>query len=98
MTNKTIEIDGIAFRGTVLETAHAAILLIQGKSAHLGCGYFSLGPADKLGDRFAIVTGVKSFEDMLAAPVRGISREAAACGVETGMTGREALLLMEAGE
>lgn len=95
MTSETLEIDGVPFTGTLLRTEHATLLLIQGKKAHLGCAYFSLGPADKLGDRFAIVTGVKSFDDMLAARVVGISKTAALCGVEAEMTGREALLLME---
>ena len=95
MTSDTIEIDGLSFTGTQLRTEHAAILLIQGKSGNLGCGYFSLGPAEKLGDRFAIVTGVKCFSDMLEARVSAVSGAAALCGIECGMAGREALLRME---
>jgi len=95
MTNKTLKIGEASFIGTLLQTEHGSILLIQGKRANLGCGYFSLGPADKLGDRFAVVTGVKSFEDMLAAGVVAASKAAGECGVVPGMTGREALLVME---
>jgi uncharacterized protein YunC (DUF1805 family) len=95
MISDTIEIDGILFRGTALKTRHATILLIQGESGNLGCGYFSLAPADRLGDRFALVTGVKEFSDMLEARVSAVSEQAALCGVEPGMTGREALLRME---
>jgi len=95
MISDTIELDGISFQGTALKTRHATILLIQGEAGNLGCGYFSLGPADRLGDRFALVTGVKEFSDMLVARVSAVSEEAARCGVEPGMTGREALLRME---
>ena len=54
-----------------------------------------MAPADFLGDRFAVVTGVKNFEDMLNAKVVVLSSAAIAAGGEPGMTGREVLLLME---
>ena len=95
MEQEQINIDGIEFQGTRLKTQHGTILLIQGGKANLGCGYFSIAPADKLGDRFAIVTGVKSFEDMLQAKIRQFSKAAAESGVADSMTGRDALLLME---
>ncbi|MPM64087.1 hypothetical protein SDC9_110973 [bioreactor metagenome] len=95
MTSETLEIDGTPFTGVRLRTEHTTLLLIQGKKANLGCAYFSLGPADKLGDRFAIVTGVKSFDEMLEARVVAVSNTAALCGVKPEMTGREALLRME---
>ena len=90
-----IEIDGVIFQGIQLQTEHASILLIQGRKANLGCGYFSTMPADKLGDRFAIVTGVKCFDDMLQAKVLHLSKAAEQSGVSASMTGREALLQME---
>ena len=40
------------------------------------------------------MTGVKSYDDMLNATVRGVSSAASALGVEPGMTGRDALLKM----
>ena len=46
-------------------------------------------------DRFAIVRGVSTIEEVLAAPVAECSPEAALCGVVPGMTGKDALLLME---
>ena len=47
------------------------------------------------GDRFAIARGVGNTEELLAAVIAECSSAAAACGVKPGMTGREALLLME---
>ena len=57
MEQEQININGIEFRGIRLKTQHGTILLVQGAKANLGCGYFSIAPADQLGDRFAIVTG-----------------------------------------
>ncbi len=95
MTSEVVAVEGVEFRGIRIATEHGAILLLQGSRSNLGCGYFSLAPAEKLGDRFAIVTGVKDFADMLDAAVVGASSAAASCGVVAGMSGREALLIME---
>ena len=80
---RELDIDGRLYSGVELHTRHAVMLLIQGEQGNLGCGYFSLAPADKLGDRFAIVTGVKSFSDMLEAKVVAASSAALACGVSS---------------
>ena len=61
-------------------------------NANLGCGYFSLETAEKVGDAAVIVTGVKNFEEMLAAKVKAVSQAAAALGVTLEMNGRQALL------
>ena len=90
-----LEIDGRLYNGVEIHTQHAVMLLIQGEKANLGCGYFSLAPAEKLGDRFAIVTGVKNFAEMLEAIVIDVSTAAIGSGVAVGMTGREALNRME---
>ena len=91
----SILIEGISFKTAVLPTANSVILLIQGKKANLGCGYFSMAAAGKMQDRFAIVRGVSSIDEVLDAPVADFSPEAAKCGVTAGMKGRDALLLME---
>jgi uncharacterized protein YunC (DUF1805 family) len=61
----------------------------------LGCGYLSVEAAERLGDALAIVTGVKSYEDMLKAEVKKVSSAAALLGVKEGMSGKEALLIMK---
>ena len=95
MEIERIEIDSFVFQGIKIPTEHANILLIQGKKANLACGYFALATADKLGDRLAVVTGVKCFDDMLNAKVISVSKAAADSGASIGMTGREALVRME---
>ena len=91
----TVLVEGISFKTVLLPTANSVILLIQGQKANLGCGYFSMAAAEKMQDRFAIVRGVSTIDEVLNAPVADLSPEAAKCGVSVGMPGREALLLME---
>jgi uncharacterized protein YunC (DUF1805 family) len=55
------------------------------------CGYLNLQAAQKFNDAAAIVRGVKTVEDLLAAPIAEVTPAAAALGVSPGMTGREAL-------
>ena len=90
----TITLNGREFEGFSVATEHTGVLLIKAKHGLLGCGYFSTATADKVGDALAVVTGVGSFDDMLAAQVKVVSAAAAARGVKVGVTGREALELL----
>ncbi len=90
----TVEINGKSYRGDIIPLKTSAILLIQGGNGMLGCGYLSTETADKLGHALAIVTGVASYDDMLAAKVAKVSSAAAALGVTVGMSGKEALQTM----
>ena len=74
---------------------HGILLVIYAPKGVLGCGYLSLTAAEKFSDPLAIVTGVRTYDDMLRAEVKQVSTAAAALGVKPGMTGREALLMMQ---
>ncbi len=87
-----VHIDGKPFIGTHIKTQGADLLMIQGPRGFLGCGYFDVATADKVGDAMAIVRGVRNFDQMMAAPVEGVSEAAQALGISEGMSGREALL------
>ena len=87
-----IDLEGHILAGYAIPTAKTSILLIKAEHGFLGCGYFSLATAEKVGDAVAIVSGVKDFEEMLAAKVNAVSPAAAARGVTLEMTGKEALL------
>ena len=87
----TVNVDGIAFEGLTVKTCKAVLLMIKGSKGFLGCGYFNAETADKLSEAVAIVTGVQTYDDMLGAAVIRVSREAGSLGIETGMSGREAL-------
>ena len=72
-------------------TAHTRILLVKAAGGFLGCGYFDLAVANRVGAAAAIVTGVKTIEQMLDAAVVRASERALAAGVMLGQSGREAL-------
>lgn len=95
MSTQTLTLDGHSFRADRIDLpAGSCLLTIQGLRGFLACGYVSLAAAEAFGHAVAIVKGVKNFDDMLAAPVRGASPAAAALGIAEGMAGRAALLLL----
>ena len=89
-----IVIDGVEFVGHRIATESANILMIKAKNGFLGCGYFNIAVADKLGEHVALVTGVNNFDDMLNAEVFAVSSAATELGITEGMTGKDALLRM----
>ena len=91
----SIELDGMIFRGDIIEMLQSKLLLIQGQNGMLGCGYFNIETADKLNSAMAIVTGVKCYDDMLTRPVVKVSARAAEYGVTVGISGKDALMLMK---
>jgi uncharacterized protein YunC (DUF1805 family) len=91
---KMLTIGSYQFRADTIPLRSGSLLLIQGSKGMLGCGYLSVDTAEKLGDALAVVTGVKSYEDMLKAKVKKVSSAAALMGVKEGMSGEEALIIM----
>ncbi len=87
-----IILDGKEFEAWRIPTESAAILLIKAAHGFIGCGYFAVETANKLQERVAVVTGVKTFDDMLEAKIIACSNSAEAVGVRMGMSGREALM------
>jgi uncharacterized protein YunC (DUF1805 family) len=78
-----------------LEKFHIALksplLVIKAPKGVLGCGYINVETFNQTGEAGAIVTGVRTHEDMLVARVISTSQAARSLGVNVGMTGREAL-------
>lgn len=91
---KDINIDNFIFKGYQIPTQNTSVLMIHGHNGFLACGYINLEIANKRNDVCALVTGVKSLEDMLEAKVFKLSNAALQAGIKEGMTGKEALLLM----
>lgn len=77
-----------------IPTNNSNVLIIAAENGFLGCGYINVETANHVGDVCAIVTGVKTPEDMLEAHVVSMSHAAAELGVKEGMIGTEALILM----
>ena len=68
------------------------LLLIKGAKGLLACGYLNIETFNKTGEVAAIVTGVRTHEDMLKAKVILASNAAREVGIELGMSGEEALM------
>lgn len=86
--------EGKEFTAYKIPTTNTAVLIIGAEKGTLCCGYINIEIADKVKDVCAIVTGVKTTEDMLNATVVAVSNAACELGIKKGMTGKEALLLM----
>ena len=72
----------------------APLLVLKAPGGILACGYLSVLTMNKLGEVGAIVTGVRTYEDMLRAQVVAVSERAVQLGITTEHTGREALLIL----
>jgi uncharacterized protein YunC (DUF1805 family) len=58
------------------------------------CGFLNVETAEKLNVTAAIVSGVKTFDDILNGQVKAATSKAKSLGIEAGIRGAEALKLM----
>ncbi len=79
-----INVDGKIFLGVKVDMPNAPLLLIKGEEGFAMCGYLNPQTAEKLGDIAVIVSGVKTFEDMLNARIRWASAKAKEIGIKEG--------------
>ncbi len=86
--------EGKEFTAYSIPTTNTFVLIIGAENGFIGCGYINIEVANRVGDVCAIVTGVKTPDDMLDAKVVAVSEAAAKLGVKEGMPGKEALLIM----
>ena len=77
--------------GLRVDLKPAPLLLIIGEKGVLSCGFLNVDAAEKLGMAAAVVTGVRTFEDVLNAEVKSLTTEAEKLGVKAGQKGIEAL-------
>jgi uncharacterized protein YunC (DUF1805 family) len=70
------------------------LLIIKGSKGFLACAYVDVEICNKTGESCAIVSGVKSHDDMLGATVRFVSDAAQELGVKEGMSGKDAIELL----
>lgn len=89
-----LNINEKSYEGHCISTGKANLLMIKGSLGFLGCGYFNIEVAEKIDEAVALVTGVKSYDDMLEADVFAASSAAENLGVRVGMKGKEALALL----
>lgn len=70
------------------------LVLIVTDKGFVMCGFLNIEAAERLGVAAAMVSGVKTFEDVLNAEVKTTTSKAKSLGVQPGMRGAEALLRM----
>ena len=67
------------------------LLLVVADKGFVMCGFLNVDVAQNLGVAAAVVSGVKSFEDVLNAEVKAVTSKARDLGVSVGMKGVDAL-------
>ena len=70
------------------------LLILKGSKGLLACGYLNVETFNKTGEAAAIVTGVKTFDDMAGAIVAKVSQAGEQLGLRAGMSGAQALELI----
>jgi uncharacterized protein YunC (DUF1805 family) len=70
------------------------LLIVIADKGFIMCGFLNVEAAEKLGAAAAMVSGVKTFDDILNANIKAVTSKAEAFGVRVGMKGAEALKLM----
>lgn len=90
-SEQPVRVSGGTVTGVRVDLPGAPVLMLVGAKGFVGCGYFRTDVADRVGHALAVVSGVASFDDMLAAEVKAVSAAAGALGVAAGMAGREAV-------
>jgi uncharacterized protein YunC (DUF1805 family) len=67
------------------------LLLVVADKGFVMCGFLNVEVAEKLGVAAAVVSGVKSFEDVLNAEVKAVTSKARDLSVSVGMKGVDVL-------
>jgi len=67
------------------------LLLVVADKGFVMCGFLNIEAAERLGVAAAMVSGVKTFEDILSTDVKAATSKAKSLGVQPGMRGEEAL-------
>ena len=70
------------------------LLLVVADKGFVMCGFLNVDVAQNLGVAAAVVSGVKSFEDVLNAEVKAVTSKARDLSVSVGMKGVDALKRM----
>jgi len=91
----SLKVDGKACLGVRVELPDSPpLLVVVAGKGFVMCGFLNVDAAERLGVAAAVVSGVKTFEDVLNAQVKAATSKARSQGVEAGMKGAEALKRM----
>jgi uncharacterized protein YunC (DUF1805 family) len=70
------------------------LVAVIGERGFVMCGFLDIDAAERLGVAAAVVSGVKTFDDVLKAEVKAVTSKAEGLGVRRGITGYEALRVL----
>ncbi|WP_432355455.1 YunC family protein [Sporosarcina sp. A2] len=98
VTVTSIQLEGHSFTAVSVSLPKTTLLTVSNESGYIMCGALDVGLLNRLlADRRIIAgraTGVKTIEELIAAPLESVTLEAEALGIKVGMTGEQALLKM----
>lgn len=91
----TVKVDGKSCLGLRTDLPDSPpLLLIIAENGFVMCGFLNVEAAEKLGVAAAVVSGVKTFEDVLSGQIKAATSKAMSLGVGVGMKGADALKRM----
>ena len=70
------------------------LLLIVGRTGFVMCGFLNIDVAEKVNATAAMVSGVETFDDVLAADIKAVTFKAQTKGIKIGMKGEDAVKLL----
>ena len=92
------EIGGNIYKGVLVQLPKTSLLMISGKEGYIMCGALDIELInERLSERKIIAgraVGVRTFEELLNAPLESVTDEAKNKGILPGMIGRDAIQLM----
>lgn len=91
---ESITFDGKNYTGLRFNLGNVPLLIIKAKKGYIACSYIDRAAAEKLGDIACFVSGVKTFDDVLRAKVKGVTTWADELGIRKGMSVKKALELL----
>jgi uncharacterized protein YunC (DUF1805 family) len=90
-----LKIDGKIVLGLKVDLPDSPPLVaIIAEKGFVMCGFLNIDAAERLGVTAAMVSGVKTFDDVLDSEVKSVTSKAEMKGIKQGMKGREAVKLM----
>ncbi|PWI58927.1 YunC family protein [Sulfoacidibacillus thermotolerans] len=98
VTVTPLTIENCSCVATTVTLPKTDLVIVSTNIGYIMCGALDVGLLNaRLKDRQIIAAravGVKTVEQLLAAPLESVTEAAHAIGIKVGMTGKEAILLM----